>query len=233
MGSAATSINIPVTGMHCAACVGRVQGALDHTPGVSSAVVNLMTNTATVAYDPATTAPAALVAAIETTGYGASIPAADQTPAEEQSKQDDARRDEYEDYRRKGVTSLVIGLTLMFVPMLLPMSVTMHSPVLAYAELAVTSVVMLWAGRHFYTRAWMAFRHYSADMNTLIAVGTGSAYLFSFVATVAPQLFTSHLQLLLQASPLDCGNIFHQSLVAARDARPTKASMRRRSTRRR
>ena len=191
MGTAATTINIPVTGMHCAACVGRVQGALDQTPGVSSAVVNLMTNTATVAYDPTTTAPQALVDAIETTGYGASIPAAGQTAAEEQSHQDDARRDEFEDYRRKGGISLVVGLALMFVPMLLPMSVTMHSPVLAYAELLVTTAVMLWAGRHFYTRAWMAFRHHSADMNTLIAVGTGSAYLFSLVATIAPQLFTN------------------------------------------
>ena len=192
MGTAATTINIPVTGMHCAACVGRVQGALDNTPGVSSAVVNLMTNTATVAYDPATTAPQSLVDAIATTGYGASIPATGQTAAEEQSHQDAARRDEYEDYRRKGVTSLIIGLALMFVPMLLPMSVTMHSPLLAYAELIVTTAVMLWAGRHFYTRAWMAFRHHSADMNTLIAVGTGSAYLFSLVATIAPQLFTNN-----------------------------------------
>jgi Cu+-exporting ATPase len=49
--------------------------------------------------------------------------------------------------------------------------------------------VMLWAGRHFYTRAWAAFRHHSADMNTLIAVGTGAAFLYSVVATVAPQLF--------------------------------------------
>jgi Cu+-exporting ATPase len=190
VAATATTINIPVTGMHCAACVGRVQGALDNTPGVSSAVVNLMTNTATVAYDPTTTAPAALVAAIETTGYGASIPEAGQTAAEEQSTQDAARRDEYEDYRRKGGTSLVVGLLLMFVPMLLPMSVTMQSPILAYAELLITTAVLLWAGRHFYTRAWMAFRHHSADMNTLIAVGTGSAYLFSLVATVAPQLFT-------------------------------------------
>jgi Cu+-exporting ATPase len=51
--------------------------------------------------------------------------------------------------------------------------------------------VMLWAGRHFYTRAWAAFRHHSADMNTLVAVGTGAAFLYSVVATVAPRFFTS------------------------------------------
>ena len=51
--------------------------------------------------------------------------------------------------------------------------------------------VMAWAGRHFYTRAWAAFRHHSADMNTLVAVGTGAAFLYSVVATVAPGVFTA------------------------------------------
>ncbi|HEX7019549.1 MAG TPA: heavy metal translocating P-type ATPase [Gemmatimonadaceae bacterium] len=63
--------------------------------------------------------------------------------------------------------------------------------VLAFAMLGVTIVVMLWAGRHFYTRAWSAFRHHSADMNTLIAVGTGAAFVYSVVATVAPGFFIS------------------------------------------
>ena len=61
---------------------------------------------------------------------------------------------------------------------------------LSYGLLAVTLGVMLWAGRHFYTRAWAAFRHHSADMNTLVAVGTGAAFLYSVVATVAPGFFT-------------------------------------------
>ena len=62
---------------------------------------------------------------------------------------------------------------------------------LTWSLLGVTLVVMLWAGRHFYTRAWAAFRHHSADMNTLVAVGTGAAFLYSAVATVAPGSFTS------------------------------------------
>ena len=57
--------------------------------------------------------------------------------------------------------------------------------------LALTVAVMAWAGRHFYTRAWAAFRHHSADMNTLIAVGTGAAFLYSVLATVAPGFFTA------------------------------------------
>ena len=63
--------------------------------------------------------------------------------------------------------------------------------VLSYALLALTLLVMGWAGRHFYVRAWSAFRHHSADMNTLIAVGTGAAFLYSVLATVVPEFFLS------------------------------------------
>ena len=55
----------------------------------------------------------------------------------------------------------------------------------------MTLVVMAWAGRHFYARAWSSFRHHAADMNTLIAVGTGAAFLYSVLATVAPGFFLS------------------------------------------
>ena len=63
--------------------------------------------------------------------------------------------------------------------------------VISYTLLALTLGVMAWAGRHFYTRAWAAFRHHSADMNTLVAVGTGAAFLYSVIATVAPGFFVS------------------------------------------
>jgi P-type Cu+ transporter len=63
--------------------------------------------------------------------------------------------------------------------------------VVTWTLLLVTLGVMGWAGRHFYTRAWSSFRHHSADMNTLIAVGTGAAFLYSVIATVAPDFFRS------------------------------------------
>ena len=62
---------------------------------------------------------------------------------------------------------------------------------LSWGLLLITLGVMAWAGRHFYTRAWTAFRHHSADMNTLVAVGTGAAFVYSVIATVAPQFFVS------------------------------------------
>ena len=72
-----------------------------------------------------------------------------------------------------------------------PWLYTTPSTVLSYLLLSITLFVMLWAGRHFYTRAWSAARHGSADMNTLIALGTGAAFLFSVFATVAPDFFLS------------------------------------------
>lgn len=74
----------------------------------------------------------------------------------------------------------------------LPWLYQIDSRLLSYALLVVTLWVMAWAGRHFYTRAWASLRHRSADMNTLVALGTGAAFVYSVVATVAPGLFLAH-----------------------------------------
>lgn len=72
---------------------------------------------------------------------------------------------------------------------LMPWLYSIPTPVLSWSLLFVTLGVMAWAGRHFYVRAWASFRHHAADMNTLVAVGTGAAFLYSVIATVAPQFF--------------------------------------------
>src|SRR5215208_1353825 len=225
MSEATTRITIPVTGMTCAACQGRVQRTLAKTPGVAEAAVNLMTGDATVAFDPEATSPEALVERIRATGYGAELPRAERTAAERQLAQDDARAEEFVELRRKAMASFVAGVVAMVLSMplmasnahlglgggmadplmrwamqtldpalsrALPWLYRAPAPALAFALLALTTAVMAWAGRHFYTRAWAAFRHHSADMNTLIAVGTGAAYLFSVAATVAPAVFVRH-----------------------------------------
>jgi Cu+-exporting ATPase len=74
----------------------------------------------------------------------------------------------------------------------IPWLYAVPAALLSYGLLVVTLGTMAWAGRHFYMRAWMSFRHHAADMNTLIAVGTGAAFLYSLVATVAPSVFTAH-----------------------------------------
>ncbi|MGE5101183.1 MAG: cation transporter, partial [Deltaproteobacteria bacterium] len=74
----------------------------------------------------------------------------------------------------------------------LPWLYAVPTAALSFGLLALTLTTMLWAGRHFYVRAWTSFRHHSADMNTLIAVGTGAAFVYSLIATLAPGFFTSH-----------------------------------------
>ena len=183
----ASTVVLPVTGMTCAACQARVQRTLQAEPGVADATVNLLMNSATVHYHPEATSPSRFVDAIKATGYGAQLPDPTRTAYEEQEAQDRDRAREFASLKRKAVVSGTIGALSMALSMF-----AMEWRPLPWLLLALTSVVMLWAGRHIYTRAWMAFRHRSADMNTLIAVGTGAAFLFSLAVTVDPGFFRAN-----------------------------------------
>jgi Cu+-exporting ATPase len=168
-------LTIPVQGMTCAACTARVQRTLERTPGVSAANVNLMTGSATVSYDPASTTPERLVEAIRDTGYGAELPDAGVSIEEMTGAEDAARDRERRELRGKFAVSLAAAL----------LSIPLSMPSRPWLLFALTLPVMGWAGRHFYSRAWSAFRHRTADMNTLIAVGTGAAFGYSLCVTVA------------------------------------------------
>jgi Cu+-exporting ATPase len=216
-----STVTIPVSGMTCAGCSGRVERVLTQEPGVREASVNLLMKQATVTFDPSATTPERLVEAIRGTGYDAELLSPQATAIEEQEARDRAQEEEFRDLRLKALVSLVIGAVAMLLSMplmagaghahevsadpfmrwvmggltpvmrsLAPWLYQVPQAVLSWTLLAATLVVMLWAGRHFYTRAWAAFRHHSADMSTLIAVGTGAAFLYSLLATVAPGFFT-------------------------------------------
>jgi Cu+-exporting ATPase len=205
--------------MTCAACSSRVQRTLEKTPGVSSAHVNLLTSSATVDFDPATTTTEVLVDAIRSTGYGAELPVAGESPEELLETQDVLRAEEIAGLRRKVVVSMVAAVLTMILsmPLAAMSSGSMADPLMRfmmpladwmrrvapgidrvspdawrYLLLGLTLPVVGWAGRHFYTRAWAAFRHHSADMNTLIAVGTGAAFLFSLAVTLADDWLLAH-----------------------------------------
>jgi Cu+-exporting ATPase len=168
--------------MTCAGCSSRIQRALEAAPGVAAANVNLMTGAATVTYDPSKVSPESLAEVIRANGYGASVPPADQSAEDEFTRQDAARDAEAAELRFKFGFSAVAALLTMGLSMDMAGVPTVIS---RYLALALAAPVVLWAGRHFYTRAWAAFRHRTADMNTLIAVGTGAAFLFSLTATLA------------------------------------------------
>jgi Cu+-exporting ATPase len=215
-----TRIAIDVSGMTCAACQARVQRVLEKTEGVSDASVSLMTNSATVHFDPAVVDVGALVERIRKTGYGAELPVRDRTAVQAQLAQDDARVDEFHELRRKSVVALVAGAVAMLASMplmaanahagmetadpfmrwtmerldpvtrvIFPWLYAVPPAVLSWALLVLAAVIMVWAGRMFYVRAWKGLRHRSADMNTLIAIGTGAAFLFSALATITPATF--------------------------------------------
>jgi Cu+-exporting ATPase len=218
-------ITIPVSGMTCAACQAGVQKALQRTPGVADANVNLMMANASVSYDPSVTSPEALVERIRDVGYGADLPRPERTAFDEQAERDRAQEEEYRELRRKAIVSGALGALAMLVSMPLmvagahqvhggpvadpfmrwamqsmspalervfPWLYAIPPAVLSWTLLTLTAGVMAWAGRHFYSRAWISFRHHAADMNTLIAVGTGAAFLYSLVATAAPGFFVRH-----------------------------------------
>ena len=217
-------ITMPVTGMHCAACQSRVQGALAGTPGVSDAAVNLMLNSATVTYDEGVVKPAALIEAIRSTGYDAQLPSAALSAFEVEEAQERAHTDELNALTWKTGVSLVIAAVSMAVSML-----WMHGPATPWLLLVLTSVVVFWPGRVFFVRAWRAFTHHTAEMNTLIAVGTGAAYAYSVAATIAPQFFAARgvaPVLYYEAVSAIIGLILLGNLFEARAKRQTTAALR-------
>jgi Cu+-exporting ATPase len=171
-----TRVELPVEGMTCASCVRRVERALAQAPGVHHAEVNFATRRARVDYDPALGDRAGLVAAVKAVGYGV---------AEHASGKDDGADPEREAMRRK----LTVALPLAAAVTVLPFLGLLSAASIAWWMLALTLPVVFWSGAQFYRRAWAALRHRAADMNTLIALGTGAAFLFSLAATAAPGWF--------------------------------------------
>jgi P-type Cu+ transporter len=275
-----SSLNLPVTGMSCAACAVRVQKALERTRGVQQAAVNFGSERARVEFNPRLVQPGGLVDAVSRIGYGVALSrsvlqldgldsAASAAPVEREllrvpgvvraeanlatqqarveyiagatsaeelegaveragyhlaepvEAEDAAERERLVRQRelgrmtRKFWVSLAVTLVAMLVA--LPLMAAVSGPadlfdrlmmplaraarvvvpwlfgvdpsILRWALLLLTTPVVVWAGRQFYRGAWSGLLHGSADMNTLVAIGTGSAYSYSLLVTVAPGLF--------------------------------------------
>ncbi len=155
-------VDLPVSGMTCAACARAIERKLGKTAGVERASVNFATSTATVEYHPDRVKVADFVGAIEDLGYG--VP------------QTGTRPDAAEPaFRRRLLVALTGAAPIMFLGM------THRSP---WVQLALTLPVVFYSGAPFYAAAWTALRHRSANMNTLIALGTGAAFLYSVYSTL-------------------------------------------------
>ena len=257
-------IDLPITGMTCAACANRVEKSLARSAGVRKAGVNLATARATVEYDPDVTGVRNLVRAVEDAGYGSAgtfraefivddsaRPSGSPLPLERHLKslsgvkeasfnlgtmevrvdyapsateprairaaieelgydvrdgsrdgtlvtdnsgdgvEDRARREEYESLRKKFWIAAILSLPVLLIAMSHGRIPVLDFPGVTWLQLLLTTPVVFYSGAQFYRGAWAALRHRAADMNTLIAIGTGAAYLYSVAATLAPRVFAA------------------------------------------
>ena len=175
-----------VEGMTCASCQVHVEHALRDVPGVSQASVNLMTHSAEVTWDPHTATIDQLLQSVSEAGYEATLREDNAPPAEED-------RGEEKTLRARAVFTLVAGAIVMGVQM--GLAPHLHGASLFglhIALLIITLAGMIFGGSTIYAAAWRAARHRGTNMNTLVALGTGAAFLSSVVATFAPGFFLHH-----------------------------------------
>jgi len=188
------SVTLPVVGMTCAACQHHVEDALRSTAGVAEARVDLMAHRARVVFDPKIAPPEKLVAAIREAGYDAVLPRADEShPAEE--------REGSAGVDRKAYAMLIGGALAMLVAMplggemgsidhafmhALPWLYAAPPEALRWFLLMMTAALVPWAGRSIFLNAWRGMLHRSTNMNTLVALGTSVAFLYSAYSTLFP-----------------------------------------------
>ena len=184
---------IPIIGMTCASCVSRVEKALRNPPGVLKADVNLATEKATVSYIPGQASYQDLVAAVRGAGYDVVEPAPG-TGEEAVEAAVDAEEAARAAAYRKLKTKVTVGFVLSIIIFAGTMQMEwfsflpewMHN---GYFLWALASVVQFWVGWQFYTTAWSALRHGTTTMNTLVAMGSSAAYIYSVVGVLFPGLF--------------------------------------------
>ena len=183
-----TETELTLTGLNCASCVAKVEKALSSVAGVSAVSVNLADRTALVG---GTAATQALLDAVEAAGFGAAAGGQTSTLADasqqlEQQALEDRRRYRY--LLTHTAVALGLGLPLMIWGMATgEMGVNNTQEQLAWGLVGIlTGLVLLISGRHYFSGAWRAIKHGSTNMDTLVALGTGSAWLFSMVVVLFP-----------------------------------------------
>lgn len=252
-------IDLPITGMTCAACARRIERKLSKAEGVRQANVNFATSRATVEYDPQATGVRQLIGTVKDVGYDTAAttraefivddsarPSGTSQPLEKhlrtlrgvvdvefnlgimqvrveylpgatdvrtirkgiedfgyrvrevggaggargaEEQEADARAAEFRDLKHKFWIAAILSLPVLVIAMSHGSIALFNVPWINWLQLLLATPVVFYCGWQFYRGAWAAFRHRAADMNTLIAIGTGAAYIYSVAATVAPRFF--------------------------------------------
>src|SRR5262245_48339481 len=174
--------------MHCAACAQGIESALRKVRGVQEAGVNFATRRATVAYDASQVGPARLVEAIRAAGYDAAEPGSDGGGGHAHGSH--VHEDEApEAARRKLWVAAALSTPVVVLAMSHGALSWLDHRVAAWIQLALTAPVVLWCGADFFRGGWAALKRGAADMNTLVALGTGMAFFASAAATIVPDAF--------------------------------------------
>lgn len=172
----------PVTGMSCASCAVSVESMLAAQNGVSKAAVNFATGNVQVEFDPDKVSPTQLKSAVQGIGYDIEIT----NNEDAQQQMEDLRLKEYKQLRFKTFASITLAVPLIIVGMFF-----MHAPYANYITWILATPIVLIFGRQFFINAWKQTKHKSANMDTLVAISTGVAYLFSVFNTLYPQYWHS------------------------------------------
>ena len=170
----------PVTGMSCASCAINVESQLNKQPGVVKASVNLATETAMVEFNPALVKPENLREAVTSIGYDLIIDESENAKDELENLQQKT----YRSMKQRTILAIVLAVPLLLISM-----VFMKIPYADYIMWALATPIVFYCGRSFFINAFKLIRHGSANMDTLVSLSTGIAYLFSVFNTLFPEVW--------------------------------------------
>jgi P-type Cu2+ transporter len=170
----------PVIGMTCASCAVSVESILNSLPGVQEATVNFADQSAWVSYDPKITNPEIFQTSIRTIGYDLVI----------ELENKDSLKEEAQKKLYKSIRQRTIGASLFSLPIVLISMLFMNMPYANWIMMILSTPVLFYFGRTFFINAWKQARHRKANMDTLVAVSTGAAWIFSVFNTIYPAYWT-------------------------------------------
>ncbi|EAQ32929.1 heavy metal translocating P-type ATPase [Idiomarina baltica] len=175
-----------IEGAGCASCVGKIESALKSVSGVENAEMNFAQRTVSVT---GTANPSALVKAVEKAGYSAKV-ATSQSGDDALAEKEQADWAYYKRLMREMTVALSLGVPLMIYSLFVgEMTVTTTSERVTWLVVGILTLgVLYFSGKHFFVGAWQSLKNHSANMDTLIALGTGTAWLYSMVVVIVPHL---------------------------------------------
>ena len=185
-------LNLKLKGMSCASCANSIEKAILGVPGVVEGNVNFSSDRASVRYDPKQTNINIITKAVVDIGYEAQIIPADLGVGDDTGNVQQQR--EERNLQRRVLIGAILSI-LLVIGSLSHFNLTLPSWLARlenpWVQLVLASPVQFWVGREFQISAWKAFRHRTADMNTLIALGTSIAFFYSLWVTINPSYFTT------------------------------------------